>query len=86
MVLIGFHEILSRPATLRTRKHYSYMTEISTHSVGLAYVSHLKNDRSARGSNIVLFPPIQQEEGDKTKDARGNEVGGPIAVVTGNER
>ena len=86
MALIGFHEILSWPATLRTWKHYCCVTEIRTHNVGLAYVSHLKNDRSARGSNIVLFPPTQQEEEGKTKDARGNEVGSPITVVTSNER
>ena len=50
------------------------------------YAANLQDDGSPRRSDIVLLPSGQQDEGDKTKDTRGDEVGGPISVVTGDER
>ena len=50
------------------------------------YVAHLQDDGSPRGSNNVSLPPVQQDEGYKTKDTCGNEEGSPVTVVASNER
>ena len=48
--------------------------------------TYIQDDGSPRGGDNISLPPVQQDDGHKTKDACGDEEGSPITMITGNER